>query len=623
MDQDTGSLTPYDFDSMITHDLILRAVWTQVGSYKVRYDLSKVFNTNGIEEPNLSVSADWEHKYDEFNYAANANAMVKEDASGLQLNKLDQEDETNYVFLGWYVNNTVVGLNDLFSIIPNEAVSIDDSILHDTIVLYPVYGNAEEEISDASKTALILNANGGTTTLTTTTDYTINDEQTTVSYTEKQINESITLPEASAFEKEDCELIGWAFNPNAKVPVFVPEQIVGIDNLTGHGYNGDETNTLYAVWHLDRVPVKIFKYETKNSGQAGLAGAGFNITGSNSTNVSKESGADGYTAEINLPTPVNANDDANEFTLTEMTVPTNYEGLSGTITITVDYYGTVKIRKGSSGAFVELEEDADGVFIIPVENTRKKADVLVKKTLSDPFVTGEKDFTFTVKVKDGDADITREILDTTIITVRSASDGYTISQLPVGSILTLTENNADNYTTTVNGTEKADKKAEITVPEEGATITFVNTRNTKKLTVKKLVAGNMGNKAGTFTITLALPGEDVDTIDGLPKNTPSGTWSINLGHDESKEIILPAGVHYTLNEYMVGLTGYTVKFNDTEGAEYSGQLTEDTSITVTNTRNVAVPTGITTDLHFWKWLIGACFLALIGAAMYGRKKRRM
>ena len=146
------------------------------------------------------------------------------------------------------------------------------------------------------------------------------------------------------------------------------------------------------------------------------------------------------------------------------------------------------------------------------------------------------------------------------------------------------------------------------------------------LTVQKQVTGNMGNRFKAFKFTLTLDQAADIEVEGVAQ--PSGktdkkVWEFSLPHNKEIAIPLPKGTKFTLVEEQVNYIK-TFKVGDTEITEGAEQtINSDMTISVTNHRDVTVPTGVNTDLHFWKWLVGACFLALIGAAMYGRKKRRM
>ena len=146
------------------------------------------------------------------------------------------------------------------------------------------------------------------------------------------------------------------------------------------------------------------------------------------------------------------------------------------------------------------------------------------------------------------------------------------------------------------------------------------------LTVKKVVTGNMGSKAKDFNFTLTVNTANVEPVfetERTDKPAKNGsTYTFKLAKDDELKISMDKNTEYILVEDDANKFGYTTTYSTGYAAD-GMTLTEDMTITVTNHRDITVPTGVNTDLHFWKWLIGACFLALIGAAMYGRKKRRM
>ena len=225
----------------------------------------------------------------------------------------------------------------------------------------------------------------------------MNNEQTQISYAKRDINEAIDLPKNTnddtndeVFTKDECEFLGWAFSKDAKTPVFVAGQRIGIDNLVGAGYQGNKVNVLYAVWRMKEVPVKIMKVDADHKAIK-LAGGEFNLQ---SVDGTLTSGNDGYLAKavtqeenqtvFKLETP-STNTDPKTYTLNETKAPTNYKAWTSNVIISVAYDGTVTYTQSdeNSGNPQEAQPDHDGNYIIVVTNKLDAAPVKIVKIDQD------------------------------------------------------------------------------------------------------------------------------------------------------------------------------------------------------------------------------------------------
>ena len=120
------------------------------------------------------------------------------------------------------------------------------------------------------------------------------------------------------------------------------------------------------------------------------------------------------------------------------------------------------------------------------------------------------------------------------------------------------------------------------------------------LTITKTVTGSFGNRAGQFEFTLTVDGAQQDdeyewTKNGVAQNVNlrSGD-TFTLSHNESVEILLPQDTDITISEANEGYAT-SFKLGDDPAENVSTmtfQLTEDTTLAVTNNLEAPVPTGV-------------------------------
>lgn len=139
--------------------------------------------------------------------------------------------------------------------------------------------------------------------------------------------------------------------------------------------------------------------------------------------------------------------------------------------------------------------------------------------------------------------------------------------------------------------------------EEGLTVT--NTFTTEKVTIKKLVEGNMGDTSLNFGFSYKID-EETEV-------------NFTLKHNEVKEVELPIGSTITVTE--TDSKGHTSSY-DFNTATYSREsgLDHDTLI-FTNTKNVEVPTGIFDNLTPMIIVLSAMIIG--GASFIIYKKRQI
>ena len=176
------------------------------------------------------------------------------------------------------------------------------------------------------------------------------------------------------------------------------------------------------------------------------------------------------------------------------------------------YRATVRVTDDGAGKLfaktkiAQLTDDAGSTVERTVEaavftNTAKTGSLTVKKTVVGG--DSQREFGFTVALADGDGEPVsgtfgegkHAVTFTDGKATFTLKDGgeKAIAGLPVGARYTVTEDAAEGYATTVNGTDGS--KAEGTVTEGGATATFTNTYGTA-------IEGRDVSTAGLFTKTL-------------------------------------------------------------------------------------------------------------------------
>ena len=183
-------------------------------------------------------------------------------------------------------------------------------------------------------------------------------------------------------------------------------------------------------------------------------------------------------------------------------------------------------------------------------------------------------------------------------------------------VYTLTEDPVDGYETTV--TSRGDGNG-------GSVFTVTNTRVATTVTVTKELAGNASDVRDTFAFTAQVVDPDGNPVTGITSGVgytvdAQGVIEFTLGHGQSVELaLLPMGCQLLLREES---GGYTVTYSpggtQTENG-MSFDITENLAITVTNTRNTVIPTGVALDTAPYLLLMG---LALLGLAGFVKPRKR-
>lgn len=153
-----------------------------------------------------------------------------------------------------------------------------------------------------------------------------------------------------------------------------------------------------------------------------------------------------------------------------------------------------------------------------------------------------------------------------------------------------------------------------------------NDKGTKKLTVTKTVKGSFGSKNKDFKFTFATTEEFATVKHGWKKNgvtqkTPLVSGStFTMRHEDEVEIYIKPNTKVTITE---DNQDYESKFKLGSAAEEvtsskTFTFTNDTILSVTNTRNAVIPTGVW--MGYGKWML-LMLLFLGGVIYFGRKKK--
>lgn len=184
----------------------------------------------------------------------------------------------------------------------------------------------------------------------------------------------------------------------------------------------------------------------------------------------------------------------------------------------------------------------------------------------------------------------------------------------------------------VNGTNGFEIDAAIVRNSEGNKvddIEFINTYTTNNLTVQKTVTGNQGNltKEFGFSITVTAAGGAEEQYTMIVTNQNQSTESYTLTSGEEKTFTLANGEtaviyglsandSYVVNETDRNADGYTTTVSGSE----NGKISQDTTVTYTNNRNVTAPTGIIMNIA--PYIVLVAFAAVAALFFLRRRNNR-
>lgn len=272
-------------------------------------------------------------------------------------------------------------------------------------------------------------------------------------------------------------------------------------------------------------------------------------------------------------------------------------------------------------------------------DTTKMQDVMVKKVWDDNNDTNRPQ-SVDIAVKNGsdtEKQVSLGLSDSD--TIKSADKNTWTKMVSVPKY----NSNGSKITYTIEETVPTNYSA--TYDQQNLTVT--NRPNEKKLSITKIVDGNIGNRNHTpfkFYLTLSkgtepdkvIYQEELKAVSKIGSSDESdktisvgsdGRYVFYLSHDETISITVPYGYEYTVNEDDYSGEGYTVNYTGDgtlKNGFFVGSTETDKSILVKNTNTVNPPTGIfTTDLPHLLMLAFAFFsTAALALFSYKRKVRR-
>lgn len=246
--------------------------------------------------------------------------------------------------------------------------------------------------------------------------------------------------------------------------------------------------------------------------------------------------------------------------------------------------------------------------------------------------TGQKTYQFLI-VEDRPADATEES--------GYLSGGIVYDPHEAIATVTVTLNKDNHYEATVAYSNSGAPSQTDAANANAAAFTNVGAYD---LTIEKRVTGEMGDRDKPFTFQISVPsmanktvsytGGIVAGITGVVAPNDSalnldaeGKATFTLSHGQTITIHgLPVGTTYTITEPDAQADGYTVTASSetskmTRDASCSGTLNQETTVTFTNEKGTAVPTGI--RLNALPWLLALlCGLAGCTALCVTGKTRR-
>ena len=330
------------------------------------------------------------------------------------------------------------------------------------------------------------------------------------------------------------------------------------------------------------------------------------------------------------------NDDSNIAAQADDTV-----GYTFTITNTLIDVGTLRIGK-------ELLDKDGKIIAMPAEPPQTSADEEIDE---NPFAPQNDDTSIAVQANDNSELLSQEFRFTVTLTkdgkplqgvfdvswnktgtlvfdengkatvTLKGGQAIHINKIPAGASYTVKESVPAGYTEKNGGEYTGTIKT-----GDMESVNVVNTYNpSHKMTIKKIVKGNQGDKTKQFKFQMMLTGNGVPSSLAYTKNGQVGSVTVKngiaeftLGHEDVMVFNeMPAGVKYVITELDGESNGYTV-----ESKNASGTTDKDVEVSFTNTKNVGVPTAAMTNTGVIAGVIMAGVIGIVVAMIAKRKRRR-
>ena len=248
--------------------------------------------------------------------------------------------------------------------------------------------------------------------------------------------------------------------------------------------------------------------------------------------------------------------------------------------------------------------------------------------------TGQKTYQFLI-VEDRPADATEES--------GYLSGGIVYDPHEAIATVTVTLNNDNHYEATVTYSNSGAPSQTDAANANAAAFTNVGAYD---LTIEKRVTGEMGDRDKPFTFQISVPSMANKTVSytgGTWKGAPAdvqppsgdslalnekGEATFTLSHGQTITIHgLPVGTTYTITEPDAQADGYTVTASGADAkmsrdASCSGTLNQETTVTFTNQKATAVPTGLRLDALPWLLALLCGLAGCTVLCVTGKRHRR-
>lgn len=217
----------------------------------------------------------------------------------------------------------------------------------------------------------------------------------------------------------------------------------------------------------------------------------------------------------------------------------------------------------------------------------------------------------------------------------SGKYSYSIEGISPNTTYSVTEN---NESAKVDGYDLNASSSGISgVIEKNSikTATFTNeyTPSNRILTVKKTVAGNMGDTNNEFTFALELKKDNSLYAENISyeKNNETvqtlaaenGKYIFVLKHNDTVELTVPYGCVYTITEPNLEADyEVAIKINGESVDDATGTLENDTTVEFTNTKNITTPTGLVRTIAPFAIMLVAGVAIVVGLFFGNRRRSR-
>lgn len=165
----------------------------------------------------------------------------------------------------------------------------------------------------------------------------------------------------------------------------------------------------------------------------------------------------------------------------------------------------------------------------------------------------------------------------------------------------------------------------------GLTNTLKASGKDNALTIKKIIAGNMGDTKDTFVVQITVTAANGRNLSGLKsvkvndEEVPvlNGVFTITVGHNETYEITgIPVGAQIAVVETNKvdhqDLDNYKASYASTDDSAQNAVAGTAEMITITNTRDQSIDTGVNTDVLPYVMLMA---IVAAGAVIFLMKRR--